>query len=55
MLWEDYWRDLWLQPDGKMLIFFIMIGRIIQGIGGAAGTAPLAMALVGDLYQDKMR
>lgn len=38
----------------KNAYFFIMIGRIIQGIG-AAGTAPLAMALVGDLYQDKMR
>ena len=37
----------------KNAYFFIMIGRIIQGIG-AAGT-PLAIALVGDLYQDKMR
>lgn len=27
----------------------ILIGRIIQGIG-AAGTAPIAMALIGDLY-----
>lgn len=28
----------------------IMIARILQGIG-AAGTAPIAMALIGDLYQ----
>ncbi|MFM1650526.1 MFS transporter [Brevibacillus sp. B_LB10_24] len=28
---------------------FIMIGRVLQGIG-AAGTAPIAMALVGDLF-----
>ncbi|QGG47024.1 MFS transporter [Heliorestis convoluta] len=32
----------------------MLAGRIIQGLG-AAGTAPLAMALVGDLYQSKAR
>lgn len=32
----------------------IMIGRVIQGIG-AAGTAPLAMALAGDLYGGQER
>lgn len=32
----------------------IMAGRILQGIG-AAGTAPLAMALAGDLYKSKER
>jgi ACDE family multidrug resistance protein len=32
----------------------IMAGRIMQGIG-AAGTAPLAMALAGDLYQSGAR
>ena len=38
----------------KLAYLLIMVGRIIQGIG-AAGTAPLAMALVGDLYQGKAR
>jgi ACDE family multidrug resistance protein len=38
----------------KSAYFLIMVGRIIQGIG-AAGTAPLAMALAGDLYRDKAR
>lgn len=33
---------------------FIMAGRIIQGIG-AAGTAPIAMALVGDIYTSSAR
>lgn len=33
---------------------WIVTGRIIQGIG-AGGTAPLAMALVGDLYSGKER
>lgn len=32
----------------------ILTGRIVQGIG-AAGTAPIAMALVGDLYERKTR
>ncbi|WNC12799.1 MFS transporter [Brevibacillus brevis] len=34
----------WDKPYG-----IIMIGRVLQGIG-AAGTAPIAMALVGDLF-----
>ncbi|MGI6587502.1 MAG: MFS transporter [Peptococcia bacterium] len=38
----------------KSAYLLIMVGRIIQGIG-AAGTAPLAMALAGDLYRDKAR
>lgn len=32
----------------------ILAGRVIQGIG-AAGTAPIAMALCGDLFKDKER
>lgn len=32
----------------------VLIGRIIQGIG-AGGTAPLAMALVGDLFEGGLR
>ncbi|WNF37751.1 MFS transporter [Bacillaceae bacterium IKA-2] len=32
----------------------VFIGRIIQGIG-AGGTAPLAMALVGDLFEGSLR
>jgi ACDE family multidrug resistance protein len=36
----------WLMKDSYMMI---LIGRMIQGIG-AAGTAPIAMALIGDLY-----
>lgn len=36
----------WLMNDSYNII---LIARIIQGIG-AAGTAPIAMALVGDLY-----
>lgn len=36
----------WLMDDAYS---FILIARIIQGIG-AAGTAPIAMALIGDLY-----
>ncbi|MGM0875645.1 MAG: MFS transporter [Bacillota bacterium] len=36
----------WLMENSYMMILF---GRIIQGIG-AAGTAPIAMALIGDLY-----
>ncbi|OIJ16726.1 hypothetical protein BKP37_05715 [Anaerobacillus alkalilacustris] len=33
---------------------WIFIGRIIQGIG-AGGTAPLAMALIGDLFEGEQR
>ena len=33
---------------------FILAGRIVQGIG-AAGTAPIVMAMVGDLYQSNNR
>lgn len=33
---------------------WILIGRVLQGIG-AGGTAPLAMALVGDLFEGKER
>ena len=36
----------WLMDDSYITI---LIGRIIQGIG-AAGTAPIAMALIGDIY-----
>ena len=36
----------WLMSDAYSII---LISRIIQGIG-AAGTAPIAMALIGDLY-----
>jgi MFS transporter, ACDE family, multidrug resistance protein len=36
----------WLMDNSYMMI---LLGRIIQGIG-AAGTAPIAMALIGDLY-----
>ncbi|WP_209808913.1 MFS transporter [Ammoniphilus resinae] len=36
----------WLMSDAYPII---LISRIIQGIG-AAGTAPIAMALIGDLY-----
>lgn len=36
----------WLLENSYMSI---LVGRIIQGIG-AAGTAPIAMALIGDLY-----
>ena len=32
----------------------ILIGRVFQGIG-AAGTAPIVMALVGDIFQSKQR
>lgn len=34
--------------------YFILGGRIVQGVG-AAGTAPIAMALAGDLFQTKER
>lgn len=36
----------WLAEDGFWLV---MVGRVIQGLG-AAGTAPIAMAMVGDLF-----
>ncbi|MGG1571730.1 MFS transporter [Fictibacillus sp. NRS-1165] len=36
----------WIMEDPYMVI---LIGRVIQGIG-AAGTSPIAMALIGDLY-----
>jgi len=42
---------LWLQEKAYN---FILLGRIIQGIG-AAGTAPIAMALVSDLFTGKAR
>ncbi|HYG59139.1 MAG TPA: MFS transporter [Symbiobacteriaceae bacterium] len=37
----------WLAEDGY---FVVMVGRVIQGLG-AAGTAPVAMAFVGDLFK----
>ncbi|MCK9910173.1 MFS transporter, partial [Microbacteriaceae bacterium K1510] len=37
---------LWLDNPYMM----IMVGRVLQGIG-AAGTSPIAMALVGDLFK----
>ncbi len=37
----------WLMKDSYSMI---LVGRIIQGIG-AAGTSPIAMALIGDLYK----
>lgn len=39
---------------GKSAYWAIIAGRIIQGIG-AAGTAPVAMALVGDIFTTKER
>lgn len=36
----------WLAEDGFWLV---MVGRVVQGLG-AAGTAPIAMAMVGDLF-----
>lgn len=41
----------WLGPRGFVLV---MAGRVIQGIG-AAGTAPVAMAFVGDLFRGGSR
>lgn len=32
----------------------ILIGRVVQGVG-AAGTAPIVMALVGDIFQSEQR
>lgn len=34
--------------------FIVLIGRVVQGIG-AAGTAPIVMAMVGDLYKSNAR
>jgi MFS transporter, ACDE family, multidrug resistance protein len=34
--------------------YIILIGRVIQGIG-AAGTAPIVMALIGDIFQSEQR
>ncbi|UOF92134.1 MFS transporter [Fodinisporobacter ferrooxydans] len=34
--------------------FMIMVGRVIQGLG-AAGTAPITMALIGDLFKGSSR
>ncbi len=39
---------------GKSAYWMIIAGRIVQGIG-AAGTAPVAMALVGDIFTTKER
>jgi ACDE family multidrug resistance protein len=41
----------WLGEDGFMVV---MAGRIVQGLG-AAGTAPVAMAFVGDLFSGGQR
>lgn len=41
----------WLADAGFMMV---MIGRVVQGLG-AAGTAPVAMAFVGDLFSGGQR
>lgn len=41
----------WLAGDG---FWMVMAGRVVQGIG-AAGTAPVAMAFVGDLFSGGQR
>ncbi len=41
----------WLAEDG---FFWVMVGRVVQGLG-AAGTAPVAMAFVGDLFNGPQR
>jgi ACDE family multidrug resistance protein len=41
----------WLIPNSYNLL---LLGRVIQGIG-AAGTAPIAMALAGDIFQNQER
>lgn len=41
----------WLAENG---FFWVMVGRVIQGLG-AAGTAPVAMAFVGDLFKGGSR
>ena len=53
--------SLWIMILGSMLCIFngnstgiFMLGRGLQGVG-AAGTTPLAMALIGDLYQGQER
>ncbi|AIE60755.1 MFS transporter [Bacillus methanolicus] len=40
-----------LIPSNRISFSVLLTGRIIQGIG-AAGTTPLAMALVGDIFTD---
>lgn len=40
--------------SGSNLYTWILAGRVVQGIG-AAGTAPIAMALVGDLFRGSER
>ncbi|MFW6389669.1 MAG: MFS transporter [Halanaerobiales bacterium] len=34
--------------------YIILVGRVVQGIG-AAGTAPIVMALIGDIFQSQQR
>ncbi|MCA0147591.1 MFS transporter [Rossellomorea vietnamensis] len=53
--------SLWIMILGSILCIFngglislFMLGRGLQGVG-AAGTMPLAMALIGDLYQGEER
>ncbi|MFI8685421.1 MFS transporter [Rossellomorea sp. NPDC077527] len=53
--------SLWVMILGSVLCIFsreyvglFMLGRGLQGVG-AAGTTPLAMALIGDLYQEQER
>lgn len=41
----------WLGQNGFMMV---MVGRVVQGLG-AAGTAPIAMAFVGDLFTGGQR
>ncbi|MEW6661547.1 MAG: MFS transporter [Bacillota bacterium] len=41
----------WLLPNSYIVL---LVGRVIQGIG-AAGTAPIAMALAGDIFQNQER
>ncbi|KKM10220.1 MFS transporter [Clostridiales bacterium PH28_bin88] len=41
----------WLLPSPY---YVLLVGRVIQGIG-AAGTAPIAMALVSDIFQQQER
>lgn len=41
----------WLADQG---FFWVMVGRVVQGLG-AAGTAPVAMAFVGDLFKGGQR
>lgn len=42
---------LWLAEDG---FWMVMAGRVVQGLG-AAGTTPVAMAFVGDLFSGGQR